>query len=86
MTTVRAASMICAASSAVALLTVRCSTAPAATWTWPKAPNSTLANERFIALHMMIERIKPDEPSSAPAAISSLLSSTKPIATADRPA
>ena len=35
-------------------------------------PNSTLANERFIALHMMIERIRPDEPSKAPAAISRL--------------
>ena len=54
--------------------------------TWPNAPNSTLVNERFIARHMMIDRIKPLEPSSAPAVISSLLSSTKPIATADRPA
>ena len=33
-------------------------------------PNSTFVNERFIALHMMIERIRPDEPSSAPAMIS----------------
>ena len=47
---------------------------------------STLVNERFIARHMMIDRMKPLEPSSAPAVISSLLSSTKPIATADRPA
>ena len=39
-----------------------------------------------MALHMMIDRIKPDEPSNAPAVTSSLLSSTKPIATADRPA
>ena len=54
--------------------------------TCPNAPNSTLVNERFIALHMMIDRIRPLEPSSAPAVISSLLSSTKPIATADRPA
>ena len=52
----------------------------------PNAPNSTLVNERFMALHMMIERIRPLEPSSAPATISSLLSSTKPMAHADRPA
>ena len=43
-------------------------------------------NERFIARHMMIDRIRPDEPSSAPAVMSSLFSSTKPIATADSPA
>ena len=81
-----ALSRICAASSAVALLTAFCSPAAAAAWTWPKAPNSTLVNERFIALHMMIDRIRPDDPSSAPAMISSLFSSTKPIATAARPA
>ena len=43
-------------------------------------------NERFIARHMMIDRISPDDPSSAPAMISSLFCSTKPIATAARPA
>ena len=43
-------------------------------------------NDRFIALHMMTDRMNPDEPSSAPAVISSLLSSTNPIATADSPA
>ncbi len=76
-----------AASSAVALRAVRSSAAAAAAGcTWPKAPNSTLVNERFIALHMMIDRMKPDEPSSAPAIISSLLLSTKPMATADMPA
>ena len=35
---------------------------------------------------MMIDRIRPDDPSRAPATISSLFSSTKPIATAARPA
>ncbi len=35
---------------------------------------------------MMIERMRPLEPSSAPAVMRSLLSSTKPIATADSPA
>ena len=39
-----------------------------------------------MARHMMIERIKPLEPSSAPAVTSSLLSSTKPMATAASPA
>ncbi len=52
----------------------------------PTPPNSTLANERFIALHIRIDRMRPDEPSSAPAMMSSLLLSTKPIAAADRPA
>ena len=70
--------------AAVALLTGFCLAAPAGpACTWPNAPNSTLVNERFIARHMMIERIRPDDPSSAPAMISSLFSSTKPIATAD---
>jgi hypothetical protein len=45
-----------------------------------------LVKERFIALHMMMARMSPLDPSSAPAVISSLLSSTNPIATADRPA
>ncbi len=39
-----------------------------------------------MAVHMMMERMRPLEPSSAPAVMSSLLSSTKPIATAERPA
>ena len=43
-------------------------------------------NDRFIAFDMLIERIKPEAPSSAPATIKSLLSSTKPIAAAERPA
>ena len=54
--------------------------------TAPKAPKSTFRNERFIARHMMIARIRPEAPSSAPATISSLLSSTRPSAAADRPA
>ena len=85
-TTVFAFSRRCITSSGVADFAVRCSTAPATACTWPNAPNSTLVNERFIARHMMIDRIRPDEPSSAPAVMSSLFSSTNPIATADRPA
>ena len=52
----------------------------------PKAPKSTLLKLRFIALHMTIERISPEEPSNAPAMMSSVLSKTKPMATADNPA
>ena len=49
-----------------------------------EAPNSTFVNDRFIALHMMIDEDEADEPSSAPATISSLLSSANPIALADK--
>src|SRR5437867_6679616 len=54
--------------------------------TCPKAPNRTFVNERFIAFDMITERMNPEEPSSAPAMMSSLLSSTNPIAAAERPA
>ncbi len=43
-------------------------------------------NERFIARHMITERIRPDDPSSAPAVMRSLFDSTNPIATAASPA
>ena len=52
--------MICAAPSAVSLLTALASPPAALDCTWPNAPNSTFVNERFIARHMMIDRIKPD--------------------------
>ena len=52
----------------------------------PKAPKSTLANERFIALLIIIESKKPEVPSSAPAMMSTLLLSAKPVADAARPA
>ena len=39
----------------------------------PNAPKSTFANERFIALLIIMERMKPDVPSSAPAMMSTLL-------------
>jgi hypothetical protein len=45
-----------------------------------------LVKDRFMARHMMMDRMRPEEPSSAPAVMSSLLSSTNPIATAARPA
>src|SRR5262249_36849594 len=52
----------------------------------PNAPNSTLANERFMALLIITLSRKPDVPSSAPAMISTLLSSAKPVAAAASPA
>ena len=81
--------MISAASSGAAERTSPNSLAsppPSVSSTAPKAPKSTLRNERFIARHMMIERIRPEAPSSAPATISSLLLSTRPSAAAERPA
>jgi hypothetical protein len=42
--------------------------------------------ERFIALHMTIERINPEPPSKVPAMISTLLPITIPVAAAARPA
>ncbi len=39
-----------------------------------------------MARHIMMERMNPDDPSSAPATISSLLFSTNPMALADKPA
>src|SRR5438270_9661046 len=86
-TTLLAAARIPAASSGDALFTGRASCAPAAAGaTCPNAPNTTLVNDRFIALDMITERMNPDEPSSAPATISNLLPSTNPIAAAERPA
>ncbi|SSS02361.1 Uncharacterised protein [Acinetobacter baumannii] len=41
--------------------------------------------ERFIALHMMYDRIAPDEPTSEPATINMLFSRVKPIPAAAQP-
>src|SRR5438445_12541601 len=82
-----AAARIDAASSGVALRTVRSPAGAAApAWTEPNAPKSTFVNDRFIALHMMTERMNPEAPSRAPAMMRSLLSRTKPMAEAERPA
>src|ERR1039457_3435317 len=83
MITLDAASRMDAASSALAERTGRCSVFALAGWICPNAPNSTLVKERFIALHMMMERIRPLDPSSAPAMMSSLLSSANPMAQAE---
>src|SRR6476661_11238106 len=46
----------------------------------PKPPKSTLVMERFMALHIRMERMNPEKPSSVPAMISTLLPRTKPVA------
>ncbi len=51
----------------------------------PKAPNSTLPRDRFMALHMMLVRISPDAPTKAPLTISALDSMTNPAADAAIP-
>ena len=43
-------------------------------------PKITLLNERFIALHIMYDRIAPDEPMSEPTIVSIGLASMKPYA------
>ena len=86
MTTSRACSSNCAAPSIDSCFHSFCSAITLVFCTVPNAPNSTFVNERFMARHMMIDRISPLEPSRAPAVTSSRLSSTKPIATAERPA
>src|SRR4029079_15915760 len=45
----------------------------------------TEMNERFIPLHMMYERIAPEEPTSAPVMISAELPSVKPMPAAGHP-
>ena len=79
--------MMKAASSAEPDLTGRCSCAapPVAAASPPKPPRITLKNDRFIALHMMYDRIAPEEPTSEPAMISIELLSEKPIPAAAQP-
>ena len=48
-------------------------------------PKTTLANDLFIALHIMLVRINPLAPTKAPATIRTLLLITKPAAEAARP-
>jgi len=54
--------------------------------TLPKAPKSTLVIERFIARHIRMERMNPEDPSKEPVMIWILLSSMNPIAASVSPA
>ncbi|CFV96206.1 Uncharacterised protein [Bordetella pertussis] len=88
MTTLSALAIRNDASSALPDFTLRCwpSPAAAAVPAWPpNPPSSTLKNERFIALHMMYERIAPEEPTSEPAMISMGLFSENPMPAAAHP-
>jgi len=51
----------------------------------PNPPAMTLRKLRFIAVHMMYDRIAPLEPTSAPTTISRSLESMKPVAAAAHP-
>ena len=51
----------------------------------PNPLNNTFASDRFIALHMILVKIKPLAPTNAPATISTLLRITNPAAHAANP-
>src|SRR3546814_17071547 len=77
-----------AASSALPGFHGRCSfepPAPAAASSPPNPPAITLMKLRFIARHMMYDRIAPDEPTSAPVMIIAVLPSVEPIDAAAQP-
>ena len=85
MTEVAASSTGAASSGEAAFTLVYSSEPPPPPSSSPKVAKSTLASERFMALHMMRVRISPDAPTSEPAMMSRLFSSTKPVAQAARP-
>ena len=51
----------------------------------PKPPSITLKNDLFIPLHIIYERIAPDDPTSAPVIINAVFSKVKPIPAAAQP-
>ena len=51
----------------------------------PKPPNTTFKMDRFIARHMLMERIAPEAPTSAPVTMSRSFASMKPAAAAAQP-
>src|SRR5262249_61505598 len=51
----------------------------------PKPPRMTEIKERFMPLHMMYDRIAPEEPTSAPVMISAEFPSVKPMPAAAQP-
>ena len=59
--------------------------APLAWVVVPKPETRTLIKVRFIALHMMTVRMRPEAPTRQPATTSTLLLMTKPAAQAARP-
>src|SRR3546814_18292892 len=61
---------------------VAAAAAPPAPLSAPKPPAITQMKLRFIALHMMSERIAPDAPTSAPAMIIALFCGVTPKAAA----
>ena len=75
-----------ATSSADPDLTCFCSAPPTTVpVSAPKPPRITLKNERFIALHMMYDRMAPELPTSEPEMISIGLLSEKPMPAAAHP-
>src|SRR6266576_3641015 len=78
-----------ATSSAVAERTappsVSAADAAALGLTWPKAPKSTFAIDRFIARLIRIVSNVPEAPTSMPLTINTLFSSSKPVAAAAMP-
>ena len=51
----------------------------------PNPPRITLKNDRFIPLHMIYDKIAPDEPTKAPVIINAVFSKVKPIPAAAHP-
>ena len=51
----------------------------------PKPPKMTLKNDLFIALHIMYERIVPEDPTRAPVIIRAEFSRVKPMPAAAYP-
>src|SRR6056300_32718 len=51
----------------------------------PNPPNITLKNDLFIPLHIIYDRIAPDDPTNAPVIISAVFSKVKPIPAAAQP-
>src|SRR5260370_40870163 len=87
MITRRELSRIDAASSAVAECTGLAEPcAVVLTCACPNAPNRTFVKERFIALHMITDRMKPEDAFSAPAMINRRLPRANPMAVAAAPA
>src|SRR5271163_2023278 len=83
----REPAIMAAASSAVAERTGRVEAFAALdSCTWPNAPNRTLLKERFMALHMITDKMNPDEAFSAPATMSKRFDNANPMAAQAAPA